>query len=247
MIPVAVESGRSALDLLESGASFDIALLDLHMPEMDGTMLAAHIRRLRSPSELPLALLSSGAATRAEVCADGSAKDLFAFILSKPVKPSLLFDGMQTAVTQTAAPPRIKEPARDFDHKLADRLPLKILIAEDNVVNQRVLSRCLERIGYRPDIVANGLEAVEAVERQHYDAVLMDVHMPQMDGLEAAQTIRQRFRDKLRPRLIAMTANAMQGDREECLAAGMDDYVTKPVQMALLHAALERCAVALVE
>jgi CheY-like chemotaxis protein len=119
-------------------------------------------------------------------------------------------------------------------------LPLHLLLAEDNTVNQKLALRLLERMGYRADVVANGLEVLEALQRQRYDVILMDVQMPEMDGLEATRAIVKRWPEEQRPRIIAMTANAMQGDREECLAAGMDDYLTKPIQVKALHEALER-------
>ena len=121
---------------------------------------------------------------------------------------------------------------------MAARHPLRILLAEDNVVNQKLALRFLEQMGYRADIASNGLEAVESVERQPYDVVLMDVQMPEMDGLEATRRICARWRRGERPRIVAMTANAMQGDREMCLAAGMDDYLTKPIRVERLVEAL---------
>jgi CheY-like chemotaxis protein/HPt (histidine-containing phosphotransfer) domain-containing protein len=125
---------------------------------------------------------------------------------------------------------------------MARRHPLRILLAEDNVVNQKLALRLLERMGYRADVAANGLEAVAAVERQPYDLVFMDVQMPEMDGFEATREIVRRWPEGRRPRIVAMTANAMQGDRELCRAAGMDDYVSKPIRVEELVAALERSA-----
>jgi CheY-like chemotaxis protein len=124
---------------------------------------------------------------------------------------------------------------------MARRHPLRILLAEDNVVNQKLALRLLAQMGYRADLAANGLEAVDAVERQTYDVVLMDVQMPEMDGFEASREINRRWPGERRPRIVAMTANAMQGDRELCEAAGMDDYVAKPIRVEELVAALERC------
>jgi CheY-like chemotaxis protein len=121
---------------------------------------------------------------------------------------------------------------------MAKRHPLRILLAEDNVVNQKVALRILVQMGYRADVASNGLEAIESVERQHYDVLLMDVQMPEMDGLEATRRIVARWPKKKRPHIVAMTANAMQGDREMCLAAGMDDYVTKPIRVDELTRAL---------
>jgi len=129
-----------------------------------------------------------------------------------------------------------------IDKGLGARSPLRILLAEDNLVNQRVAGRILEKMGYRADIAANGLEALEALKRQTYDVVFMDVHMPGMDGMEATRQICHRWGPAERPRIIAMTASAMQGDRERCLEAGMDDYVSKPVRVEELRAALERAS-----
>jgi CheY-like chemotaxis protein len=128
---------------------------------------------------------------------------------------------------------------------MAARHPLRILLAEDNVVNQKLALRLLDQMGYRADLASNGIEAIESVERQTYDVVLMDVQMPEMDGLEAARRITAKWRPSDRPRIVAMTANAMEGDREMCLAAGMDDYITKPVRVdqlvdALTHATPRR-------
>jgi CheY-like chemotaxis protein len=121
---------------------------------------------------------------------------------------------------------------------MAARHPLRILLAEDNVVNQKLALRLLQQMGYRADLASNGLEAIECIERQPYDVVLMDVQMPEMDGLEATRRITAKWPRGQRPRIVAMTANAMQGDREECLTAGMDDYVTKPIRVDALVAAL---------
>ena len=121
---------------------------------------------------------------------------------------------------------------------MGERHPLRILLAEDNVVNQKLALRLLQQMGYRADLASNGVEAIECVARQPYDVVLMDVQMPEMDGLEASRRITAQWPVGVRPRIVAMTANAMQGDREECLAAGMDDYLTKPIRVDRLVDAL---------
>jgi CheY-like chemotaxis protein len=121
---------------------------------------------------------------------------------------------------------------------MACRHPLRILLAEDNVVNQKLALRLLGQMGYSADVAVNGQQAVERIEQQIYDVVLMDVQMPEMDGLEASRRITTKYQTAQRPRIIAMTANAMQGDREQCLVAGMDDYVTKPIRVDTLVAAL---------
>jgi CheY-like chemotaxis protein len=128
-----------------------------------------------------------------------------------------------------------------FDAQMGHRLPLRILLAEDNAINQQVALSFLERLGYRADVAANGLEVLQSVRRQPYDVVLMDVHMPEMDGLQATQKICREFAPEARPRIIAMTAGAMKEDREACLAAGMEDYISKPIQVRELVAALSKC------
>ena len=131
-------------------------------------------------------------------------------------------------------------PVSKIDPQMAAHHPLRILLAEDNVVNQKLALRILQQMGYRADLASNGLEAIESVRRQIYDVVLMDVQMPEMDGLEASRRITAKWPAGQRPRIVAMTANAMQGDREQCLAAGMDDYVTKPIRVDALVAALSQ-------
>jgi CheY-like chemotaxis protein len=126
---------------------------------------------------------------------------------------------------------------------MAARLPLHILLVEDNAVNQKLALRLLSQMGYRADVAGNGLEAIQALERQDYDVVLMDVQMPEMDGLEATRPIRKRLPDERQPRILAMTANAMQGDREACLEAGMDDYISKPIRVEELISVLEQSQV----
>ena len=164
---------------------------------------------------------------------------LFAATLAKPLRQSQLFDTLMSLLVQDAAPKRAVEPAKPkLDAQLATRHPLRILLAEDNVVNQKLALRLLQQMGYRADLASNGIEAIESVERQTYDVVLMDVQMPEMDGLEASRRITAKWPPAARPRIVAMTANAMQGDREACLAAGMDDYVTKPIRVEALVQAL---------
>jgi CheY-like chemotaxis protein len=162
---------------------------------------------------------------------------LFASFLAKPIKPSQLFDRLLELFDEPAAAGKLAITALPAPTKLGERLPLRLLLAEDNPVNQKVALRLLEKLGYRADIAANGLEAIAALHRQPYDIVLMDVQMPEMDGLEATRQI-VRWSGP-RPVIIAMTANAMQGDREECLQAGMDDYLSKPVKIEELSRVLE--------
>jgi CheY-like chemotaxis protein len=162
---------------------------------------------------------------------------MFAAVLAKPLRQSQLFDTLVSLLAHDAAPQRAAEPAKPkMDAQMAERHPLRILLAEDNVVNQKLALRLLSQMGYRADVASNGIEAVESVGRQAYDVVLMDVQMPEMDGLEASRRIVAA--GGTRPRIVAMTANAMAGDREMCLAAGMDDYLTKPIRVEALVEAL---------
>jgi signal transduction histidine kinase/DNA-binding response OmpR family regulator/HPt (histidine-containing phosphotransfer) domain-containing protein len=220
------------------GRSFDVAILDMQMPDMDGLTLAREIRRLQGPySKLPLIMLTS--LGRREVKED---MDEFAAFLTKPMKPSPLFDALVGIFTgqPTRVVPREAEEEPQFDAHMGQHWPLRILLAEDNATNQKLALRLLGRMGYQADVAANGLETLETLKRQVYDVVLMDVQMPEMDGLEATRHIRREWPEARQPHVIAMTANAMQGDREMCLAAGMDDYVSKPIRIEELVSALSK-------
>ena len=158
----------------------------------------------------------------------------------KPIRPKQLLNALSQSFDRREISYRKAPMAPTFDPSFASRLPLRILMADDNRVNQKVGSSFLEKLGYRTEVVANGLEVLQAVERQPYDIVFLDVQMPEMDGYEAARELRRRWTGADRPRIIAMTGNAMQGDREICLQAGMDDYIAKPLRVEDLRTALER-------
>ncbi len=228
-------SPEQALDWLQGGETYHLAILDMHMPGMDGLTLARRIRE--AGHHLPLVLFSSLGRREA-----GDGSECFAAFLNKPLHQSQLFDTLAGILDPGDAPrDRVARPARSsVDAAMAEHHPLRILLAEDNVVNQKLALRLLLQMGYRADLASNGIEAIECIERQTYDVVLMDVQMPEMDGMEASRRIVRRWPDGQRPRIVAMTANAMQGDREECLAAGMDDYVTKPIRVDALVAALNK-------
>ena len=234
----AAESGPEALGWVRAGEKFDVAILDMHMPEMDGMMLARELRALRDERQLPLLLLSS--LGQRELIAQ---PELFAACLNKPAKPEQIFDTLaglfieEAKAEATAHPFSVSAPPSAPDFQMTEHL----LLAEDNAVNQRVALHMLRSLGYRSDVAGNGREAVDAVSRQNYDIILMDVQMPIMDGLAATRTIVTLFPEPAkRPWIIALTANAMQGDRELCLEAGMDDYISKPIKTPELAAALER-------
>jgi CheY-like chemotaxis protein len=261
MVPRETGSPAESLRWLEEGERFDIALVDLQMPEIDGLELAARMSAAGIP--VPIVILSSiGARDRegAEVAA----------WLAKPVKPSALHDALATVLLggqlpgqgartvapkatapakaagpgKAAAPAKAEAPAKadaskDGDEPLGVRHPLRILLAEDNAVNQKLALRLLKQMAYEADVAGDGLQAIAALDGSNHDVVLMDVQMPELDGLEATRRIRRQWPDR-QLRIIAMTANAMAGDREACLAAGMDDYIAKPIRPAELEAALER-------
>ncbi len=229
MQPRQTEHPGEAIQWIQNGEHFDLAILDLQMPEMDGLMLTREIRKLHE--SLPVILLTS--LGRKEIGAD----DLeFAAYLTKPLKPSALFDAVAEIFARHLVMPKADSAKPSVDADLAKKRPLRILLAEDLQVNQKLALRLLEQMGYRADVASNGLEAVESVERQAYDVILMDVQMPDMDGLDATRAIRKK--QIRQPHIIAMTANAMQGDREMCIEAGMDDYISKPIRIHELVAAL---------
>ena len=232
-------SGEEALrDLRREAAArdpYDIAILDMQMPEMDGLMLARAIKSDPAIKETRLLMMTS-LGRRDDVAIREAGVEV---CLTKPVKQSHLLDCLATLVGEGTVPQ--KRAATVTSANAAERRQqLRILVAEDNIVNQRVALRQLQRLGYTADAVANGKEVLDALDRISYDIVLMDCQMPEMDGYEATKEVRRREGDSRHATIIAMTANALEGDRERCLAAGMDDYISKPVKQDVLSAMLER-------
>ncbi|MDB6021884.1 MAG: Hpt sensor hybrid histidine kinase, partial [Pedosphaera sp.] len=243
MIPRSAHSGVQALEWLNRGEAFDLAILDMQMPDMDGLMLAKEIRQLPGALMMPLVLLTS-MGIRADNPAFASVA--FASCLTKPIKPVQLQEVL-VRVVSGAKPAARKSVTSKLDPSLASRLPLRVLLCDDNLINQKVALRLLQQMGYKADVANNGLECLAAFERQPYDLVFMDVQMPEMDGLEATRQIRERQKNPAQPghfksqiAIVAMTANAMQGDREKCIASGMDDYVAKPVRPDDIRLVIER-------
>jgi signal transduction histidine kinase/DNA-binding response OmpR family regulator len=226
-------SPNEALEWIRRGDPCDVALLDYQMPDMDGFTLAQELRGARGPTSLALVLLSSigGGLPPAQAAA-------FAAVLSKPVKLSVLHDRLVEILGLPDEPRAVEARTSTAE---ASSAPLRILLAEDNAVNQTVALRLLERLEHRADVAADGHEVLERLERAPYDVILMDVQMPGMDGLEASRAVCARWPREQRPRIIAMTAEAMEGDRERCLAAGMDDYLAKPIRLEELRRALAEC------
>lgn len=237
---ITASSAQEALLILKNQEPLDFAILDMQMPYMDGVTLAKKISYLPHYQSLPLILLSS----MGHVDIERALKEVnWAATLIKPIKQSKLYQILSTIVNQSQSP---HQPAKTIISsstnltKIATVTPLKILIAEDNVINQKVITNILKRLGYRVDVVNNGIEVLDILRHKSYDLILMDVQMPEMDGLTTTRQIRTLWRNSdsksadNSPYIIAMTANAMEGDRQRCLDAGMDDYLAKPVRVEAL-------------
>jgi PAS domain S-box-containing protein len=226
MVPIVASCSNDVLDWMRRGDFFDIAILNMNMKDIDGLTLARKIREYEK--SLPLVMLAS--------VGENLGSDLFEDYLTKPIKPSQLLNIFIKIISQKPLNP--SSTTRKVTEK-TEINPMRILLAEDNVSSQKATLQMLKRLGYRADVVANGIEALQALERQSYDLVLMDVRMPEMDGMEAIRIIRERWLDN-GPKVIAVTAFALQGDRERCLAAGMNDYISKPVKIIELKEVLSK-------
>lgn len=222
MLPMTASSSLEALKWIMRGDEFDVAILNMNMPGMDGLTLAGEIRKYSKT--LPLVMLTRAGEHVPSGIIDRS--------LNMPIKPSQLSDVLLGIFAK-------KPKQEQFLPTIENEMPPRILLAEDNVSSQKVALVMLERLGYRADAVANGLEVLQALGRQRYDIVLMDVRMPEMDGLEASGIIRKRWPEN-GPKIIAVTAYALEGDREKCLEAGMDDYISKPVKLDELAEVISR-------
>jgi signal transduction histidine kinase/ActR/RegA family two-component response regulator len=234
---VVVPTGQELLNRLKENQPFDCAILDFQLPDSDGVALAEAARKLPAGRSLQILLLTSVhlRAGDPRVAAVGISASVY-----KPIRPRQLLEALSRVFDRTGTSIRKAPSALAFDPLFASRLPLRILLADDNLVNQRVGRAYLEKLGYQAQVVCNGVEVLQALELQTYDIVFLDVQMPEMDGYHAAREIRRRWSDESRPRIIAMTGNAMLGDREKCLEAGMDDYIAKPIRIVEVCAALER-------
>ena len=239
MAPVTAGSGGEASNLITAGERFDLAIIDMQLAGASGLAVAAEIRELEAAAALPLVMLSS--MTNRDTTEMYSALSVgtldFASFVPKPVRSRNLRQALIKALSDQCIEDKIIQPQPT---SLGIASSLRILLAEDNPVNRHVGLRMLQHLGYRADVAANGLEVLEALRDRTYDVVFMDVQMPEMDGLETTRCICADLPKHERPRIIAMTAGAMNSDREDCLAAGMDDYVTKPIRIEDLRMALTR-------
>ncbi|GAB3320733.1 hybrid sensor histidine kinase/response regulator [Larkinella ripae] len=236
LVVVAASSGKQALALMTQEAPFQLVVTDMQMPEMNGVQLARNIRN-RSLA-VPIILLSSiGEESRKAY------PELFSAVLTKPVKQQQLFDVVQKQLKQSgeAGPVSAKTGHPTLSEVFSQDYPLQILVAEDYPANQKLALNILSKLGYQPHLAQNGAEVLDLVQRRFYEVILMDVQMPEMNGLEATAWIRQQTGPQ--PTIIAMTANAMADDREECLRAGMDDYIAKPIVIEELKTALQQASV----
>jgi CheY-like chemotaxis protein len=224
-------TAEEAIGLVRGGHPFDIALIEHRFPAIDGLSLSASLRGLRTPEQLPIVLIAAVPPGAEEAGAADSG--LVQATLTKPVAPRSLHDVMAQVGARPAAPAAVERVAPGA---------LNVLVADDNALNQNLLRRLVVKLGHKVDVVSNGREAVAAAAQVPYDAVLMDVLMPEMDGLEAAEAICRRWPRGTRPRLIALTALAGPGDRERCLKAGFDDYMVKPVHLEQLAEAFKVAA-----
>ncbi|GAB1483646.1 hypothetical protein MASR2M78_24620 [Treponema sp.] len=236
-----VERAEKAIEIAEGSDGFDLAILDYNMPHTDGFELARRIQRLKHRKSLPLILLSS-----MEVDHLGGKRSPFALQLIKPTRASEIYDALVFVLNPQSTRPsktgkrQARYAAGNFDASIVFARPLRILVAEDVPVNQRVMIHLLERLGQRADLVVNGLEVLASLANQSYDIILMDTQMPEMDGFEATRQIRSQ--PGTQPCIVAVTAAALSGDRELCIKAGMDDYIAKPVRIQELSRALLACA-----
>jgi CheY-like chemotaxis protein/HPt (histidine-containing phosphotransfer) domain-containing protein len=244
LVPVPAVTAADGLEQLRKGPAVDAVILDANLPGVDGLTLAGQIRELPGCEAIPL-LLFAHQRLRSD---DARSQQLgISSFVHKPVRPAQLLDAIYGAMSLQLQREKRAPVSPVLDANFASRYPMSILLADDNAINQKVGLSVLQKLGYRADVVANGREVLEALEKKNYDIVLLDVQMPEMDGLEAARQICHRWPDAKRPRMIAMTGNALVGDREKCLEAGMHDYIAKPVRVGELQAALERWAARLVK
>ncbi len=232
MFPAAADSGAKALELLSHPGGFDMVLTDLNMPEMNGIQLARSIKD-RQPS-IPVILMNQAGDDRYK-----QDSDFFYSVLVKPLRQYMLRDHVLGLFAHSVTPSSGQPAApNQLSDDFSIQYPLHILVAEDNLINQKIAIKVLAKLGYQPALARNGKEVLEMVSHEHYDLILMDVQMPEMDGFEATRMLRLCL--EIQPVIIAMTANVMQGDRDDCMQSGMDDYISKPIEIHELLAQLTK-------
>jgi len=230
-IPILADSAKKAMDILSSGPKVDLVISDMNMPEMDGIQLARNIKELHSSMRIILLSSIGNEQSRHEA-------HLFNVILTKPTKHHVLYKHIVDQLKDISVVTEPQKAKTQFSVDFAKQYPMEILIAEDNHVNQKLTVHILNKMGYNPEVACNGHEVLDCVAKKKYDMILMDIQMPEMDGLEATQFIRQHAQEQ--PIIVAMTANAMPEDREMCIKAGMDDYLSKPMKLAEVISVLEK-------
>ncbi len=229
IVPFLAAAGKHALGILSQDTKIDLVLVDANMPDISGIQLAKSIRSQYPTMPIILMNVADDEGYKLE-------QELFSYILSKPIRQNILRDRLLDVFSTTNADKQAKE--KKLSEDFAERYPLNILIAEDNIVNQKLAIKMLNKLGYEPHLAKNGKEVMEMIGHEYYDIILMDVQMPEMDGLEATRMIRTCL--ETQPVIIAMTANVMMGDRDECIQAGMDDYISKPFELNELLSQLEK-------
>ncbi len=232
MLPFTAKSGQEALTVIEDEEEpFDLAVIDMQMPSMDGLELGRAIKNLPFKGDIPLIMLTSlGKINKLPT-------DVFDAQLSKPIKLAELFEEVLRVIAESRNR-RSNLADHNIDKNLAAKLPMRILLAEDNITNQDLVITLLSKMGYKIDAVENGRKVLEMMERKKYDIILMDIQMPVMNGMEATKAICEKYPESERPKIIAITANAMPGDRERYLATGMVDYLPKPIKFKDVQAVL---------
>jgi CheY-like chemotaxis protein/HPt (histidine-containing phosphotransfer) domain-containing protein len=233
----ATTGGTEALEWVKGGERIDVGIIDLGVPWTWGAQLAREIRGLTVTRPTPVVLLAP--LGKLQDARDGLLPD-FAATLTKPLKRALLLQVIQAVLSSSLSHPHFGESGHKLDPTLASRLPLKILVAEDNPANQKLMLLTFHHMGYSADLVGNGLEVIEALKRTHYDLVFMDVEMPEMDGLETTRAIVRDWLPAECPVIIGTTALSLEGDLERCREAGMEDCITKPIRIEEIQHVIER-------
>jgi PAS domain S-box-containing protein len=237
MSTLAVDTAAEVMQKLRAGLTFHAAVIEEQLQDMAGKDLVQEMRRQRGAASAPCMLLCS---LQQQAAYGQNLPPGFVAAISKPVHFQQFHAILATSLKGGKVTNKLLRSTGRIDTGFGQRRPLRLLLAEDNIINQKVATRILSQMGYRPDVVHNGVEVLEALERQKYDVILMDVQMPEMDGLEATRQVRLRYTGARRPWIIAMTANAMDTDRKNCFDAGMDGYLSKPVRIEALEAELVR-------